>query len=138
MKNTTTARSTYTYENGLLQSRNGGLMHEHGCGHRSRYAAPVTGSTGLTREQIVTQYGTSLCAHCFPEVKNMKAATAQASACAADTVCEGSNTRDWANGTGLPEVWGYYTGNGGKCGHCGEWVGVMNKNNNPRMRKHKK
>ena len=135
MKNTTTARSNYTYENGLLQSRNGGLMHEHGCGHRSRYAAPVTGSTGLTREQIITQYGTSLCAHCFPEAKNRKVATP---AKLADTMCEGSNTRDWANGTEYPERWGYYTGNGGKCGHCDEWVGVMNKNNNPRMRKHKK
>ena len=124
----------------LMQSRNGGKIHFASCGNRSLYAANVKIEKGTTYEQLVNVYGDNLCQHCFGHIMermNVKPEPKPEPKPESD-YCSGSGTRDWANGTEYPERWGYYTGNGGKCGHCGEWVGVMNKNNNPRMRKHKK
>lgn len=123
----------------LMQSRNGGKIHFAGCGQRSLYAANVKLEKGTTYEQLVNTYGTNLCQHCFGramEAMNVQPAAKPEPKPATD-YCPGSGTRDWANGTMYPERWGYYTGNGGKCGHCGEWAGVMNKNSNPAMRRHK-
>ena len=118
----------------LVQSRNGGNIHWAGCGHRSLYIASLDETADMTREDAVAKYGANLCAFCFPEVSELKK-NLQSVPAREDGTCSGSGTRDWRNGM-LPENWGLHTGNGGTCGHCGEYASSASRHS-PYIRKHK-
>lgn len=120
--------------NPLVQSRNGGKVHFQGCGHASIYVAAVKGTETMTRREIVAEYGDRLCHYCFPGIDEA-VPVAPVVETPAPEYCTGSGTRDWANGTDRPERWGRRS-NGGKCGHCGEWVGTASQYN-PSIRQHK-
>lgn len=116
----------------LVQSRNGGKIHEQGCGHSSHHVSTLKGSENLTRDKVVEKYGRSLCVHCFPEARKPVAAPTPIKV--EKTYCTGSGTSDWK--FGKAERSGFHASNGGTCGHCGEWAGMTTAYSNV-MRKHK-
>ena len=119
----------------LLQSHQGGKIHHWTCGHRSRAVSVVEGIDGMTRQQAIEKFGSSLCGFCFPEIMEGTAPAPKPKA-QDDDICPGSGTRNWINGS-FPEVWrpgGYNLK--GTCKHCGQVVRPAS-NMNPKIRKHK-
>jgi len=116
----------------LVQTHNGGKIHDPGCGHRSYSINYIVGSESMTREQVVAKYGTDLCRFCFPEVNEIAAAAPAPAPAPAKTYRPASGTRDWKFGE--PERKTYFSP-GGTCGHCGKWVGQTSRYN-PTIRKH--
>lgn len=73
----------YISGNPLMQSRNGGKIHQAGCGQRSLYVATLKGTDTMTRQQIIDTYGTDLCRFCFPEIDQIAPAACRESCWAA-------------------------------------------------------
>lgn len=117
----------------LMQSRNGGKIHQAGCGQRSLYVATLKGTDTMTRQQIIDTYGTDLCRFCFPEIDQIAPAAPKAEKKPDENICPGSGTYDWKYGE--PERKTYYSP-GGTCGHCGQWAGCASRYNSA-IRKHK-
>lgn len=126
---------TNTYP--LIRTAHGTKIHEQGCGHSSRRITFLPETEGMTRGQIIEKYGRDLCRYCFWEVQHLPAeetpTPAPAATAPAAPVCPGSGTMDWEGGE--PERKTYYHP-GGRCGHCGEWVGTKSRYNYA-IRKHK-
>lgn len=80
--------------------------------------------SGNTVEQAVEKLGHHLCSKCFPQ-----APVAPKSSKAQQGQCEGSGTWDYSESRT-----GYYSGNWGKCNHCGEKITVSSTG---KMRAHK-
>ena len=118
----------------LFQSRNGGKIHHQGCGQRSMHISNLGGTKGMTFQQIVDKYGTDLCSYCFPGVAKQAKAPAAPAPAPGPAMCPGSYTHDWKGGE--PTRTGYYTGNGGYCGHCGKWVTISSNQQVFNIRKH--
>lgn len=121
-----------TNEYPLFQSRNGGKIHHQGCGHRSLSISALGDTKGMTFQEIITKYGTDLCSYCFPEVATQTPVAPKPAPGPAP--CTGSGTFDWEGGK--PTKTGYYTGNGGHCGHCGKWVPIARTQQVYKIRKH--
>lgn len=59
---------TYTITAPLFQSRNGGKIHDQGCGSRSRYGRTIKDTAGLTLDQVAERFGAKCCQSCLPTV----------------------------------------------------------------------
>lgn len=126
----------------LLQSRNGGKVHHASCGQRSRYAAPLRNTEGMTYAEVLAAYGDELCRYCFPQsiagraatLTTMRAENTAAAEATGPVTCPGSYTHDWKGGE--PTKTGYYTGNGGTCAHCNKWVPLHKNSADQMIRKH--
>lgn len=86
--------------------------------------------SGLSEADAVAEHGTVLCSACFPSAPVEWTVGRRSSE---EDVCPGSGTYDVVPGS---ERRGFYSGNGGVCQHCGEWVGQASRENTA-MRKHR-
>lgn len=87
--------------------------------------------SGLNEEDAVKDQGAILCTVCFPSAP---VEWTSGNSKSEDDVCPGTGTLDWEGGA--PSRMGYYSGNGGTCTHCNEWVSTRSRTN-PEMRKHR-
>lgn len=119
---------------------NGGHIHSSmSCSTCNRNGKATSFSwlpdlSGLTEEEAVETHGAILCTTCYPTAPlawtNFYEQEAERKAA---TYCPGSGTTDWKDGT-LRN--GFYSGNGGYCGHCNGWAGTTSRYSTT-IRKHK-
>lgn len=122
----------------FLASQKGGHIHSSTwcstCNHRGRPTdfAWLPKLSGQTEAEAVAAHGAKLCTVCFPEApvewtNYWEVEEARKAAVS----CSGSGSFDWIEGT---TRFGYVSGNGGKCSHCGGRVAATASR---KIRKHK-
>lgn len=121
----------------LVSGKNGHIhssMECSTCNHRGKRTAFswLPALSGKTQADAVAEHGAMLCTVCFPDAPvewtnywEQEEERKQAES------CPGSGTTDWIEGT---TRFGYVSGNGGKCSHCGQRVAATSLR---KMRKHK-
>lgn len=123
----------------LVDAVNGHIhasMHCSTCNKRGKATqfSWLPSVSGETEKAAVEEFGSRLCSVCFPtapvEWTNYWELEAERKK---NESCPGSGTSDWKDG----EVrTGFAAGNGGVCGHCGNWAGNTSTYSR-KIRKHK-
>lgn len=104
------------------------------CNHRGRPTrfTWLPSLSGKTEAEAVAEHGAKLCSTCFPQAPNEWTnhweLEEQRKAAAS---CSGSGTMEWIENT---TRFGYVSGNGGKCSHCGGYAAATASR---KIRKHK-
>lgn len=95
--------------------------------------------SGRSEAEMIDAAGDMVCTKCVPDAPvklkrpTLPELTAQWDKANAADVCPGSGTTDWTDGRVRT---GYYSGNGGRCGHCDKSVGNTSRHSRV-IRKHK-
>lgn len=95
--------------------------------------------SGRSEAEMIDAAGDMVCTKCVPDAPvklkrpTLPELTAQWDKANAADVCPGSGTTDWKDGRVRT---GYYSGNGGRCGHCDKSVGNTSRHSRV-IRKHK-